>query len=102
MVINDLFPKATVHLLILLRDPSKNSLRAQEAFEDAEFLADCRAGYSCESHAKTLLVPETISLPKRVVTAGVRVCAKHLGSAKQGHSQIFTVPRDVVGSHERE
>ena len=43
VVINDLFPKATVHLLILPRDPSKNSLRAQEAFEDAEFLADCRA-----------------------------------------------------------
>lgn len=43
VVINDLYPKATVHLLILPRDTSKNVLNAQEAFDDADFLADCRA-----------------------------------------------------------
>jgi aprataxin len=43
VVINDLFPKATVHLLILPRDPSKRDLRPQEAFDDPEFLADCLA-----------------------------------------------------------
>lgn len=42
VVINDLFPKATVHLLILPRDSKKNVLRGQEAFGDAVFLADCR------------------------------------------------------------
>lgn len=42
VVINDLFPKATVHLLILPRDPKKNVLRGQEAFDDVEFLAECR------------------------------------------------------------
>ena len=43
VVINDLFPKATVHLLILPRDPNMNVLRPQEAFDDPGFLADCQA-----------------------------------------------------------
>ena len=43
VVINDLFPKATVHLLILPRDPVKARMRPQEAFDDPEFLADCIA-----------------------------------------------------------
>jgi aprataxin len=43
VVINDLFPKATVHLLILPRDRRKNVLRPQEAFDDPAFLADCIA-----------------------------------------------------------
>ncbi|KJX93893.1 histidine triad nucleotide-binding protein [Zymoseptoria brevis] len=42
VVINDLYPKATVHLLILPRDPNRNYFRPQEAFDDAEFLEDCR------------------------------------------------------------
>ena len=42
VVINDLFPKSIVHLLILPRDPRKNILRPQEAFDDLEFLADCQ------------------------------------------------------------
>lgn len=41
-VINDLFPKAQVHLLILPRDPKKSVLRPQKAFDDLEFLEDCR------------------------------------------------------------
>ena len=36
------YPKATVHLLILPRDNTKNVLRGQEAFEDAQFLTECR------------------------------------------------------------
>jgi aprataxin len=42
VVINDLYPKASVHLLILPRDPKKNILRPQDAFDDAEFLEECR------------------------------------------------------------
>jgi len=42
VVINDLYPKATVHLLILPRDPKKNRLRGQEAFDDTVFLDDCK------------------------------------------------------------
>lgn len=42
VVINDLFPKAQVHVLILPRDPAKNVLRPQDAFDDPEFLEDCR------------------------------------------------------------
>ncbi|KAK4541044.1 hypothetical protein LTR36_008413 [Oleoguttula mirabilis] len=42
VVINDLFPKASVHLLILPRDTTKNVLRPQDAFDDPAFLAECR------------------------------------------------------------
>ncbi|KAK5113729.1 hypothetical protein LTR85_010746 [Meristemomyces frigidus] len=42
VVINDLFPKASVHLLILPRDTTKNVLRPQDAFDDPAFLAKCR------------------------------------------------------------
>ena len=38
VVITDRFPKSSVHLLILPRDPSKQLLHPFEAFEDAEFL----------------------------------------------------------------
>ena len=43
VVINDLFPKATVHLLILPRDPVKTGMKPQQAFDDPHFLADCIA-----------------------------------------------------------
>jgi len=42
VVINDLFPKSSVHLLILPRNTQKNILRPQEAFDDAVFLAECK------------------------------------------------------------
>jgi aprataxin len=41
-VINDLYPKASVHILILPRDPKKNVLQPQDAFDDPEFLQACR------------------------------------------------------------
>jgi aprataxin len=43
VVINDLFPKATVHLLILPRDPVISRMKPQQAFDDPQFLADCLA-----------------------------------------------------------
>ncbi|KAF2213085.1 hypothetical protein CERZMDRAFT_67320 [Cercospora zeae-maydis SCOH1-5] len=54
--IHDMFPKATVHLLILPRDPTKNMLRPQEAFDDEEFLRQCRA----EERKVRLLVAEEL------------------------------------------
>lgn len=42
VVINDLYPKARVHLLILPRDPVKNAMRPQDAFDDPVFLQACR------------------------------------------------------------
>ncbi|GAB1734157.1 hypothetical protein NU195Hw_g7140t1 [Hortaea werneckii] len=42
VVINDLFPKASVHLLLLPRDTGKNVLRPQNAFDDVTFLEECR------------------------------------------------------------
>lgn len=42
VVINDLFPKSSVHLLILPRNTEKNILKPQDAFDDPTFLAECR------------------------------------------------------------
>lgn len=42
VVIQDLFPKATVHLLILPRDDRLSVQRGQEVFEDLGFLDECR------------------------------------------------------------
>ena len=55
VVIRDLFPKASIHLLILPRDPEKNVLRAQEAFDDPQFLAECRDE---EKKVRTLVAEE--------------------------------------------
>lgn len=38
VVINDLFPKSSVHILLLPREPAKQLLHPYEAFEDLEFL----------------------------------------------------------------
>lgn len=43
VAINDKFPKATIHTLLLPRSPRHNLLHPFEAFEDAEFLAKVRA-----------------------------------------------------------
>ncbi|KAL4787914.1 HIT-like domain-containing protein [Aspergillus varians] len=37
VVLHDLFPKSTLHLLLLPRDPEKSFLHPVEAFDDAEF-----------------------------------------------------------------
>lgn len=42
VVIDDLYPKAAIHLLILPRDTTKNVIRPQEAFDDPVFLAECQ------------------------------------------------------------
>ncbi|KAL4923943.1 DNA 5'-adenosine monophosphate hydrolase [Aspergillus undulatus] len=39
VVIHDLYPKATLHLLLLPRDPAKTLVHPVEAFDNAEFLA---------------------------------------------------------------
>ena len=38
VVIHDLFPKATLHLLLLPRDASKTLIHPVQAFDDAKFL----------------------------------------------------------------
>ncbi|KAK3069966.1 aprataxin-like protein [Teratosphaeriaceae sp. CCFEE 6253] len=55
VVINDLFPKASVHLLILPRDPKKNVVRPQEAFDDPVFLQECQAE---EKKVRTIVASE--------------------------------------------
>ncbi|KAL9623360.1 MAG: hypothetical protein Q9160_002253 [Pyrenula sp. 1 TL-2023] len=46
VVINDLYPKATVHLLLLPRSASKSHLHPFEAFKDREFLSLVRSEVS--------------------------------------------------------
>ena len=43
VVINDLYPKSSVHLLLLPRDPAKMGLHPFEALEDSTFRADIQA-----------------------------------------------------------
>lgn len=43
VAINDLYPKSSLHLLLLPRDPSKFFLHPYDAFEDADFLQKVRA-----------------------------------------------------------
>lgn len=43
VAIHDMYPKATVHCLLLPRAPDKTLLHPFDAFEDAEFLASVRA-----------------------------------------------------------
>lgn len=43
VVINDLFPKSSIHILLLPRDPAKQLLHPFEAFEDLEFLKEVQA-----------------------------------------------------------
>lgn len=43
VAIHDRFPKSSLHLLLLPRDPSKTRLHPFEAFEDPEFLAKVKA-----------------------------------------------------------
>lgn len=42
-MIHDMFPKSTLHLLLLPRDATKTRLHPFEAFEDAEFLDKVRS-----------------------------------------------------------
>src|SRR5271165_2694325 len=43
VIIKDLYPKATVHLLILPRDPVKQKQHPTEAFQDTSFFAKLQA-----------------------------------------------------------
>lgn len=43
VLIRDLYPKATVHLLLLPRDPEKYLFHPHEAFTDPIFLSQCKA-----------------------------------------------------------
>lgn len=43
VVIHDLYPKSSVHLLLLPREPTKYLLHPFDAFEDASFLSSIRA-----------------------------------------------------------
>jgi aprataxin len=43
VVINDLYPKSSIHLLLLPRDPAKQRLHPFSAFEDVEFLKEVQA-----------------------------------------------------------
>ncbi|KAJ5279116.1 hypothetical protein N7478_004488 [Penicillium angulare] len=52
VAIHDMFPKSSLHLLLLPRDQTKTHLHPFDAFEDAEFLAKVKAQvYKLRSHA---------------------------------------------------
>ena len=42
VIVNDIYPKTTIHLLILPRDPIKRKEHPLDAFQDREFLDKCK------------------------------------------------------------
>lgn len=42
IIVNDIYPKATIHLLVLPRDPTKRKQHPFDAFKDSGFLDMCR------------------------------------------------------------
>lgn len=71
VLIRDAFPKATVHLLLLPRDPDKRNLRPHEALADVDFLAMIRTQVSdalklAASELSRLIGPFSISNQARI------------------------------------
>lgn len=71
VLVRDLFPKATVHLLLLPRDPLKRDLHPRDALNDAEFLAMMRTEASsavkmAASELSRLISPYSASCKARL------------------------------------
>lgn len=65
VLINDLYPKATIHLLLLPRDLNKSILHPHDAFEDTKFLAlmkseAAQAVKLAESELRRILTPTSM------------------------------------------
>jgi aprataxin len=98
VVIKDLYPKATVHLLILPRDPIKQTQHPSEAFQDEKFFAKLKleAAKWRTLAAKELarkLCPPTQSTPDRDWEAEIKVGIHSVPSMH--HLHIHVISRDM-------
>jgi aprataxin len=98
VVIKDLYPKATVHLLILPRDPVKQHQHPSEAFQDAAFFAKVNAeaekwrSLAAKELARTIC-PPTKAIPERDWEAEIKVGIHSVPS--MNHLHIHVISRDM-------
>jgi aprataxin len=96
VIIKDLYPKATVHLLILPRDPVKQKQHPTEAFRDTSFFTKLQAEavkwrtLASKELARTLC-PSTI--PERNWEAEIKVGIHSVPSMH--HLHIHVISRDM-------
>ena len=83
VVINDLFPKSSIHVLVLACDPSKHFLHPFEAFEDSVFLSEVKTEVA---KVKTLAAKE---LRRRF--------GKFSGKEQARHAALDDAADDAVG-----
>jgi len=98
VIIKDQYPKATIHLLILPRDPFKQTQHPSEAFQDAEFFEKVKAeGAKWRAiAAKELsrkLVPPSQTIPERDWEAEINVGIHSAPSMH--HLHIHVISRDM-------
>jgi len=98
LVIKDLYPKATVHLLILPRDESKQHQHPCEAFEDGEFFSKVKneaakwRSIAAKELARTLC-PSTELIPDRDWELEVKT-GIHMNPS-MNHLHIHVISRDM-------
>jgi aprataxin len=98
VVIRDLYPKATVHLLILPRDPAKQHQHPLEAFKDSAFFEKLKKETSkwhtlaAKELARTLC-PSNIPVPNRNWEAEIKVGIHSVPSMH--HLHIHVISRDM-------
>lgn len=101
VVIKDLYPKSTIHLLILPRDPIKQHQQMSEACYDDEFLSKLKqeAAKWKTLAAKELackLCPPTEIIPKRDWEAEIKVGIHAVPS--MNHLHIHIISKDMHSS----
>jgi aprataxin len=98
VVIKDRYPKATIHLLILPRDPVKQRQHPAEAFQDTTFLSKLKEEASkwrtlAGKELARTLCPPTVSIPDRDWGAEIKVGIHSAPSMH--HLHIHVISRDM-------
>ena len=99
VIIKDLYPKATIHLLILPRDPVKQNQHPKKAFQDVTFFnqlkdeAEKWQAIASKELARTLCPS---SIPERDWEAEIKVGVHSVPS--MNHLHIHVVSRDMHSS----
>lgn len=98
VVIKDRYPKATIHLLILPRDPVKQRQHPAEAFQDTAFLCKLKEearkwrALAGKELARTIC-PPTVPIPDRDWGAEIKVGIHSVPSMY--HLHIHVISRDM-------
>jgi len=98
VVIKDMYPKATVHLLILPRDPIKQHQRMSEACHDIEFFSKLKleaAKWRARAAGELArqLCPPTEAIPNRDFEAEIKVGIH--SSPSMNHLHVHVISRDM-------